>query len=164
MALWSWSGLKAKDREETQSMLPSAESYEELIRKFRWAIPEVYNIGQDCCDKWADGSGRLAILHKRNDGALDRYSFDWLKSESNRFANALKAQGVERGDRVAVLLPQRPWRMSRSISWAPSRYRCLCFSAPMLWNTACATAARASSSRIATAWRRYCRCVPACPS
>ena len=108
MALWSWSGLKAKDREETQSMLPSAESYEELIRKFRWVIPEVYNIGQDCCDKWADGRGRLAILHKRNDGALDRYSFDWLKSESNRLANALKAKGVERGDRVAVLLPQRP--------------------------------------------------------
>ena len=144
MALWSWSGLKAKDREETQSMLPSAESYEELIRKFRWAIPEVYNIGQDCCDKWADGSGRLAILHKRNDGALDRYSFDWLKSESNRFANALKAQGVERGDRVAVLLPQRPFGSPPPVMGWP--------------------AARASSSRIATAWRRYCRCVPACPS
>ncbi|WP_455373221.1 AMP-binding protein [Limibacillus halophilus] len=89
-------------------MLPNAKTYEALQAQFRWRIPERFNIGRDCADKWADGSGRLAILHKQADGALVPHSFDWLKKESNRLANALAAQGVEPGDRVAVLLAQRP--------------------------------------------------------
>lgn len=89
-------------------MLPKADTYDALYRTFNWRIPRAYNIGQDCCDKWADGSGRLAILHKTSDGKLEPYSFDQLKEQSNRLANALTAAGVARGDRVAVLLPQRP--------------------------------------------------------
>ncbi len=89
-------------------MLPAADNYEDLYGTFNWRIPKAYNIGQDCCDKWADGSGRLAILHKASDGKLEPYSFDLLKDRSNRLANALKAAGVASGDRAAVLLPQRP--------------------------------------------------------
>jgi acetyl-CoA synthetase len=75
---------------------------------FCWAIPARFNIGVDCCDKWADGSGRLALLHLRADGAVERLSFDALKQASNRVANVLRAQGVQRGERVGVLLPQVP--------------------------------------------------------
>lgn len=89
-------------------MLPKAGSYEEISRQFRWQLPEKYNIGVDACDKWADGSGRLALIHKRGDGEVERYSFDDLKRLSNRCANMLAAHGVGRGDRVAVLLPQAP--------------------------------------------------------
>ncbi len=90
-------------------MLPSANTYEGLRSAFAWRIPGRYNIGVDCCDKWADGSGRTAILHKpAGGGDMVPHSFDWLKAESNRLANALTAQGVKQGDRVAVLLPQRP--------------------------------------------------------
>ena len=35
-------------------MLPRASSYEELRSRFRWDIPEFYNIGVDVCDRWAD--------------------------------------------------------------------------------------------------------------
>jgi acetyl-CoA synthetase len=82
--------------------------YDQLYREFRWNIPARYNIGVDCCDKWAaQDPNRLAILHVRA-GGEDRISFGWLRETSNRLANVLRAQGVSRGDRVAIFLPQAP--------------------------------------------------------
>ena len=89
-------------------MLERAPDYESLRAGFRWRIPGRYNIGVDACDKWADGSQRLALIHLKADGSTARYSFDDLKVMSNRLANALRARGLQRGDRIAILLPQAP--------------------------------------------------------
>jgi len=89
-------------------MLPDGGSYEEIRARFRWRIPARYNIGVDACDKWADGSGRIALIHLRTDGTAERINFDALKSATNRLANALRHHGIARGDRVGVLLPQVP--------------------------------------------------------
>ena len=90
-------------------MLPKADSYEALRDRFAWAVPERYNIGVDVCDTWADRDpDRLALIHKRRDGAVENYSFADLRRLSNRLANALAAHGVARGDRVGILLPQAP--------------------------------------------------------
>ncbi|WP_135469387.1 acyl-CoA synthetase [Crenalkalicoccus roseus] len=89
-------------------MLPAGDSYEAIRAAFRWRIPGRYNIGVDACDRWADGSGRTALIHLRSDGRVERIGFDALKAQSNRLANVLRAHGVARGDRVGVLLPQVP--------------------------------------------------------
>jgi acetyl-CoA synthetase len=90
-------------------MLPDAKDFDQLYRDFRWKLPARYNIGVDCCDKWADREpGRLAILHVQPDGREDRVTFGWLRETSNRLANVLRANGVTRGDRVAIMLPQAP--------------------------------------------------------
>lgn len=89
-------------------MLPKGDSYAEIAARFSWKVPKLFNIGVDVCDRWADGSGRLALLHRQADGKTERYSFDLLKRLSNRLANLLQTQGVTRGNRVAVLLPQTP--------------------------------------------------------
>src|SRR5215210_364252 len=89
-------------------MLPPGDSYEAIRAAFRWRVPPRYNRGVDCCDKWADGSGRLALLHRREDGGTERITFDALKARTNRLANTLRAHGIGRSDRVAVLLPQVP--------------------------------------------------------
>ena len=89
-------------------MLSRGTTYEAMRDAFRWRIPDRYNIGVDCCDRWADGSGRAALLHLHADGRLDRISFDALRCESNRLANVLRAHGIARGDRVGILLPQVP--------------------------------------------------------
>ena len=57
-------------------MLSRLNSYEALRREFRWNVPRFYNLAADMCDRWADGSGRLALIHQRRDGRIDRYSFD----------------------------------------------------------------------------------------
>ena len=90
-------------------VLPLANDYDTLTRQFRWTIPARYNIGVDCCDRWADAEpGRLAILHMQPDGRVERISYGWLRETSNRLAHVLRANGVARGDRVAIFLPQAP--------------------------------------------------------
>src|SRR6185312_3209838 len=89
--------------------LPDARDYDALYRQFRWDIPARYNIGVSCCDRWAAREpGRLAILHIHADGRHERITYGWLRETSNRLANVLRAQGIRRGDRVAIFLPQSP--------------------------------------------------------
>ena len=90
-------------------VLPRLSSYDDVYRQFRWNIPARYNIGVDVCDRWADVEpGRLAILHVHADGREEAVSYGALRETSNRLANVLRAQGVARGDRVAIMLPQMP--------------------------------------------------------
>src|SRR5439155_1227480 len=54
----------------------------------------------------ADGTGRLALIYVDEKGAAQRTSFDEMRALSSAFANVLKADGLARGDRVAVFLSQ----------------------------------------------------------
>jgi acetyl-CoA synthetase len=90
-------------------MLPRIENYDALYRQFRWRIPAQYNIGVDVCDRWAESEPRrAAIIHVQPDGRVETITYQWLKETSNRLANVLRARGIRRGDRVAILLPQTP--------------------------------------------------------
>ncbi|MFN4126971.1 acyl-CoA synthetase [Pannonibacter indicus] len=88
-------------------MLPEADSYDAMRAAFRWQIPERFNIGTAICDRWADAEpDREAITYVAEDGTATRVSYGELKALSNRMANLFRARGLERGDRVGVLLPQ----------------------------------------------------------
>src|SRR5438874_6960810 len=87
-------------------MLTEAASYDELYRNFRWDIPARFNLATACCDRYADGSGRLALIYVDENGVATRTSFDEVADMSRRFANVLKEDGLKRGDRVAVFLSQ----------------------------------------------------------
>ena len=90
-------------------MLPQIKNYDDLYRQFRWQIAPDYNIGVDVCDRWAaQDAKRIAIVQVHPDGRHDDVTFGWLKETSDRLANVLRAHGVKRGDRVAILLPQMP--------------------------------------------------------
>jgi len=90
-------------------MLPQGASHAEIFERFRWEVPQRYNIGVDVCDKWAERDpGRTALIYKRRDGSVAEYSFAGIRDQSNRLANLLRALGVTRGDRVGILLPQAP--------------------------------------------------------
>src|SRR6202453_645594 len=88
------------------SMLTETTDYDALSRDFRWDIPARFNIATACCDPHADGTGRLALIYLDEDGGAQRTSFDDISAMSRRFANVLKADGLVRGDRVAVFLSQ----------------------------------------------------------
>ena len=87
-------------------MLTPAPDYDTLRRDFRWDIPARLNMAVDCCDRHADGTGRLALIVEAEIGAVSRYSFDEIKRLSNRFAHVLARDGLVPGDRMAILLPQ----------------------------------------------------------
>ena len=91
------------------SVLPAVRDYDALYRDFRWRIPAQFNIGVAVCDRWADADpGRTAIVYCQANGRSDDISYGWLRETSNRLANTLRASGITRGDRVAILLPQAP--------------------------------------------------------
>src|SRR5882757_9113127 len=89
-----------------RAMLTEASNYDELYRSFRWDIPARFNIATACCDRHADGSGKLALIYLDEAGVTTRTTFDQVAEMSRRFANVLRADGLVRGDRVAVFLSQ----------------------------------------------------------
>jgi acetyl-CoA synthetase len=82
--------------------------YEELYRSFRWDLPERYNMAHACCGRWAGDRARFALYWEDESGVTAAYSFWDIQQAANRLANALAALGVKRGERVAIILPQRP--------------------------------------------------------
>src|ERR1044072_6610558 len=90
-------------------MFPQIRSYEELVRRFRWQVPDKFNIGVEVCDRWAERDpGKLSIVAVDASGRARDVSYGWLRETSNRIANALAAHGIKRGGRIAILLPQTP--------------------------------------------------------
>ena len=81
-------------------------SYEEAVAEHEWNVPERYNIAEDCCDKHP--ADKLAMIHEDFEGTVREVLWGELQEQSNRFANVLRAHGVEKGDRVAMLLPPTP--------------------------------------------------------
>ncbi len=82
------------------------DSYDELRSEFEWQIPEKFNIAEYTCDRWADDKGRVAVFESQY-GQEDTYTFWQLRNATNRLANYLRSNGVERGDRVGINAPQR---------------------------------------------------------
>jgi len=80
--------------------------YDEMVANHRWEVPRRYNIAVDVCDKHP--RDRLAMVWESWRGEERKVTFGELQDLSNRFANVLEAHGVERGDRVATLLPSLP--------------------------------------------------------
>ncbi len=82
--------------------------YEDLYKSFRWEVPERFNIAAACCGRWAGDPARVALHWEDESGATATLTFRDVQRAANRLSNALAALGVKRGDRVALLLPQRP--------------------------------------------------------
>lgn len=87
-------------------MLQIAPTYEETVSGFSWAMPQFYNIAIDCCDRWAATEPERTALIIDGPNGLVIWTYGQLRTSANRFANTLKAAGIGKGDRVAILLPQ----------------------------------------------------------
>jgi acetyl-CoA synthetase len=85
-----------------------ADRYRERYEGFRWNVPARFNIAQVACRRWAGDDGRVAILWEDESGERRTLTYAALNESANRLSNALAALGIARGDRVAILLPQRP--------------------------------------------------------
>lgn len=75
-------------------------------KKARQPVPPGFNIATAICD--VHPADHLAMVYQPADGPARRLAFGEISSDSRRLANALQALGVRKGDRVGVILPQRP--------------------------------------------------------
>ena len=88
---------------------PEWGDWDAIRARFKWNVPENFNIAYVACDRHAETDGnRIAIYCENKAGRESQYSFLQLKRLSNRLANVLSGLGVEKGDRVGIILPQRP--------------------------------------------------------
>ena len=84
------------------------DQYHTLFNEYRWNVPERFNIADVCCRRWSDEKNRLAILYEDSHGNCSKLSYRELYLQANQLSNLLRQQGVQRGDVVACILPQRP--------------------------------------------------------
>ena len=80
--------------------------FDRICNDFRWSIPEYLNVAQQVCERHQGRSDQVAVYTENSVGKCSSYRFAELKEYSDRLANALRANGVKRGDRVAIVLPQ----------------------------------------------------------
>src|SRR5262249_54878876 len=81
-------------------------TYDEMRAQHPWEVPARYNIAADVWDQHP--GDKLAMIWEDWRGNGRQVTFGELQGLSNRFANVLGAHGIERGDRVATLLPSLP--------------------------------------------------------
>ena len=94
-----------------KSRKPPLDAHAALHGGFHWQVPRRFNIAQPCCTRWAQSphtASRTAIAWEHEDGRHGELSYADLQQQANRLSHALQRLGVRRGDRVAVVMPQRP--------------------------------------------------------
>ena len=89
-------------------MPQATDRYQEIRAAYRWEVPPAFNIAQAVCRRHAGETSRLALLWEDESGATARYDYAAVQQQANRLSNVLRACGVGRGDKVAIVLPQRP--------------------------------------------------------
>jgi acetyl-CoA synthetase len=84
------------------------DTYEQARNEFEWHIPDGYNMAYDFLRKHEDPKASVALFQAYPDGRRETYTFARLDRLSNQVANGLAELGVGFGDRVAVVVPQKP--------------------------------------------------------
>ncbi len=85
-----------------------AQGHDALHNRFRWELPAQYNMARECCGRWAAERSRFALYYEDEAGHAEAWTFWDIQMAANRLSNVLHALGVQRRDRVAIILPQRP--------------------------------------------------------
>ena len=74
---------------------------------YKWFDDGTLNASSNCLDKHigTDVENKTAIIFEADDGAVTKVSYKELLAKVSQFANALKAQGIQKGDRVLIYMP-----------------------------------------------------------
>lgn len=84
------------------------ESYEDFMENYEVNIPEDFNFGYDVVDKFAEVSpDKEAILWVNDKGEEKHITYRALKKVTDECASFLMGIGVNRGDRVMLILKRR---------------------------------------------------------
>jgi acetyl-CoA synthetase len=104
--------LKDKTENDTKAdQVTHVDHYEQLYHEFRWDVPSNFNIAEACCHRWAakhKHAKKTAIVYEDSEGNSRRLTYLQLHEQANQLANLFLQEGIQRGDVIACILPQRP--------------------------------------------------------
>src|SRR5436190_17864971 len=74
---------------------------------FKWFEDGTLNASYNCLDRNVEqGRGdKTAIIFEADDGAVTKVSYSELLARTCKLANAMKARGIVKGDRVVIYMP-----------------------------------------------------------
>ena len=77
---------------------------------FKWFTGAKFNIVHNCLDRHMNTpvKDKIAYIYESEPGEVERWTFEQLHKEVNKFANGLKKLGVKKGDRVTLFMPMIP--------------------------------------------------------
>lgn len=77
---------------------------------YKWFDDGELNASANCLDKHMGTplENKVAVIFEADDGAVTKITYKELLARVSQFANALKARGVQKGDRVLVYMPMTP--------------------------------------------------------
>jgi acetyl-CoA synthetase len=82
--------------------------YDAEMAGFEWDVPDDYALPAVIEDHAENFGDRVALRFFDGDGTTAERTYADLRTDANRFANALAELGVGRGDRVMHLVPRHP--------------------------------------------------------
>ncbi|MCE3273239.1 MAG: acsA [Ramlibacter sp.] len=95
-------------RENVQWTKPFTKTLDESKAPFyKWFEDGELNASANCLDKHigTPTENKTAIVFEQDDGQVSRVTYKELLARVGRFANALKAEGIKKGDRVVIYMP-----------------------------------------------------------
>ena len=104
--------MKRSQNRDTNGTGP--DHYAALHSGFRWQVDEYFNIAEVCCNRWAQpekdpksAAKKIGInVHSERDKSIFHTYFE-LQKAADALSHVLVGLGVGRGDRVAIVMPQR---------------------------------------------------------
>ena len=106
--------IKKAKPERSQNRDKPDDAYAAMHADFTWLVPEYFNIADVCCNRWAGASGqapdaikKIAVYAHKQGAAATCYTYFELKKAADVLSHVLADLGVKRGDRVAIVMPQR---------------------------------------------------------
>jgi acetyl-CoA synthetase len=82
----------------------------QLHTSLRWLVPKHFNMAEVCMRRWArlpDAAMRTAIVEHHGANEYADHSYASLQRAANQLSHLLQSRGVQRGQRVAIVMPQR---------------------------------------------------------
>ena len=117
----------------------------------KWFVGATCNIAYNCLDRHTNGwrRNKVAIIWVGENGEERIFTYGELLRQVNRCANALKALGLNKGDRVTIYLPKIPEQVVAMLACArPASFIASCIpdSVRRHWQAAFRMRRRVSSS------------------
>ncbi len=94
--------------DQAQDQATDHDHYPALYNDYRWHVPEDFNIAHWCCARWAREPERIAIFVDDEVNGDRVVTYAELQRDANRLSHLLQGLGVQRGARVAIVMPQCP--------------------------------------------------------
>ncbi|MFX8098737.1 AMP-binding protein, partial [Acinetobacter baumannii] len=73
---------------------------------FKWFEDGKLNVSYNCLDRHVEAGkgGKTALIFEADDGAVTTVTYADLLARVSQLANALKARGIQKGDRVVIYM------------------------------------------------------------